>query len=71
MLTDRLAVTAPADVPYSGNDLLYLALQQQAPLLGAPAGTGFRVPVFAQCRDLAEVVYRMIKVKELMHLLHG
>src|SRR5919204_6763237 len=71
MLTDRLAVAALAEVPYRGNDQLYLALQQQAALLGTPAGTSFRTPVCAQCRDLAKVVHRMIKVQQFMHLLRG
>src|SRR6266446_10353721 len=37
MLTDRLAIATAAEVAYSGNDLLHLAPQQQAALLGAPA----------------------------------
>src|SRR4029434_6451782 len=33
----RIAVTASTEVAYSDNDLLYLALQQQAALVGTPA----------------------------------
>jgi len=64
-------VAASTERLHGRNDLLHLALQQEATLLGAPAGTGFRTPVFAQCHNLAEVLHRMIKVEELMHLLHG
>jgi hypothetical protein len=63
MLTDRLAMATAAEVAYRGNDLLYLAPQQQAALLGAPAGTRFRTPVSAQRYDLSEVLHGMIEVQ--------
>ena len=69
MRADRLAVAAPADLPHRRNDLLHLALQQQVTLLGAPPAARFRTPVFAQGRDLSEVLHRMIKVQQFMHLL--
>jgi len=40
-------MTASTEVAYSNNDLLHLALQQQAALVGTPVGTRFRTPVFA------------------------
>ena len=65
----RLAVTASTEVAYSDNDLLHLALQQQAALVGTPAAAGLRTPVFAQGRDLPQVLRGMIKVQQFMHLL--
>jgi len=69
MLTDRLAMATAAEVAYSGNDLLHLAPQQQAALLGAPAGTRFRTPVFAERCDLSEVLHGMREVQRFIHLL--
>src|SRR5881296_948110 len=68
---DRLAIATPTDRPHGGNDLLHLAPQQQAALLGAPAAAGFRAPVVAQGRDLSQVLYGMIKVQQLMYLFRG
>src|SRR5215475_11457448 len=62
MRADRLAVAPSAEVTYRDNDCCYLALQQQVALLGAPPSARSRIPVFAQSRDLAKALHRMIKV---------
>src|SRR5215470_1730803 len=69
MRADRLAVATAADRPYRRNDLLHLAPQQQVALLCAPPRARLRTPVFAQGRDLSQVVHRMIQVEQFMHLL--
>ena len=66
---DRLAVAASTDALHGRNDLLHLALQQQAALLGTPTRACFCTPVLAQRCHLSQVLHRMIKVQEFMHLL--
>jgi len=68
---DGLAVAASTERLHGRNDLLHLALQQEATLLGAPPSTRLRTPIFAERNDLSEVLHRMIKVQQFMHLLRG
>src|SRR5258705_13006553 len=69
MRADRLAGATSAGGPPRRNDLLYLAPQQQVALLGAPPSARLGTPVFAERCDLSEVLHRMIKVQQFMHLL--
>src|SRR5262249_32970645 len=63
MPADSLAIAASAEGPYRSNDLCHLAPHQQAALMRTPAGTRLCTPVFAQCCDLTQVVYRVIEVQ--------
>src|SRR6266581_5895306 len=69
LCADRLAVAASTEALYGRNDLLHLTPQQEAALVGTPPRACFRTPIFTQCRDLAEMLYGMIKIQEFMHLL--
>src|SRR3989442_1576138 len=48
MRADRLAVATSADGPHRRNDLLHLAPQQQAALLGVPEAAGPLPPILSR-----------------------
>jgi hypothetical protein len=62
-------VATPAQVTDRRNDPFDFTAQQAPAQLITPAATGLRTPVFAQGSNFPQVLGRMIKVEQFMHLL--